>query len=58
MPGLIDAHTHIMFATLPQLAVLTGDVGFINVAAVKAANDMLLRGFHQHSRHGRPGRSD
>jgi imidazolonepropionase-like amidohydrolase len=45
MPGLIDAHTHIMFATLPQVAVLTGDVGFINVAAVKAASDMLLRGF-------------
>jgi len=45
MPGLIDAHTHIMFATLPQVAVLTGDVGFINVAAVKAADDMLLRGF-------------
>lgn len=45
MPGLIDAHTHIMFATLPQLAVLTSDVGFINVAAAKAASDMLLRGF-------------
>jgi imidazolonepropionase-like amidohydrolase len=25
--------------------VLTSDVGFLNVAAVKAANDMLLRGF-------------
>ena len=45
MPGLIDAHTHIMFATVPQLAALTSDVGFINVAAVKAAHDMLLRGF-------------
>jgi imidazolonepropionase-like amidohydrolase len=45
MPGLIDAHTHIMFATLPQVAVLTADVGYLNVAAVKAANDMLLRGF-------------
>jgi imidazolonepropionase-like amidohydrolase len=45
MPGLIDAHTHIMFATVPQLAALTSDVGFINVAAVKAAQDMLLRGF-------------
>lgn len=45
MPGLIDAHTHIMFATVPQLAVLTSDIGFINVAAVKAASDMLLRGF-------------
>jgi len=45
MPGLIDAHTHIMFSTLPQLAVLTGDIGFLNVAAVKAAEDMLMRGF-------------
>jgi imidazolonepropionase-like amidohydrolase len=45
MPGLIDAHTHIMFATLPQVAVLTSDVGYLNVAAVKAANDTLLRGF-------------
>ena len=45
MPGLIDAHTHIMFATVPQVAVLTSDIGFVNVAAVKAANDMLMRGF-------------
>jgi imidazolonepropionase-like amidohydrolase len=45
MPGLIDAHVHIMFATVPQAAVLTSDIGFINVAAVKAANDMLMRGF-------------
>ena len=45
MPGLIDAHTHIMFATVSQAAILTSDIGFINVAAVKAANDMLMRGF-------------
>jgi imidazolonepropionase-like amidohydrolase len=45
MPGLIDAHVHIMFATVPQSAVLTSDIGFINVAAVKAADDMLMRGF-------------
>ncbi len=45
MPGLIDAHTHIMFDTVPQVVVLTSDIGFINVAATKAANDMLLRGF-------------
>lgn len=45
MPGLIDAHTHIMFATIPQVAVLTSDIGFVNVAAVRAAEDMLLRGF-------------
>jgi imidazolonepropionase-like amidohydrolase len=45
MPGLIDAHTHLMFATLPQAAVLTSDAGFLSVAATRAANDMLLRGF-------------
>lgn len=45
MPGLIDAHTHIMFATLPQVAAITADVGFLNVVATKQANDMLMRGF-------------
>ncbi len=45
MPGLIDAHTHIMFATIPQAVLLMSDVGYLNVAAVKAANDMLMRGF-------------
>ena len=44
-PGLIDAHTHIMFATVPQLAVLTTDITFVTVAAVKEARDSLLRGF-------------
>lgn len=45
MPGLIDAHTHLMLATLPPMVILSSDVGFLNVAAVKAADDMLLRGF-------------
>ena len=45
MPGLIDAHTHLMFCTISQTATLTSDIGFINVAAVKCAHDMLLRGF-------------
>ncbi|MBL8201328.1 MAG: amidohydrolase family protein [Chromatiales bacterium] len=45
MPGLIDAHTHIMFATVPQVVVLTSDIGYVNVAATRAANDMLMRGF-------------
>lgn len=44
-PGLIDAHTHIMFATVPQLAVLTADITFVTVAAVKEARDTLMRGF-------------
>lgn len=45
MPGLIDAHTHLMTSIVPQLKALAGDAGYLNVAAVKAAGDMLLRGF-------------
>jgi imidazolonepropionase-like amidohydrolase len=45
MPGLIDAHTHLMFATVPQLALLTSDIGFVNIAAGKGATEMLMRGF-------------
>ncbi len=45
MPGLIDVHTHIMFCTVPQMTLLTADIGYVNIAAAKAANEMLLRGF-------------
>ena len=45
MPGLIDAHTHIMFSSMSKLAILTSDVGFVNVVAVKEAHDTLMRGF-------------
>jgi imidazolonepropionase-like amidohydrolase len=45
MPGMIDAHTHLMFATVPQAAVLTADLGYVQIAAGKGATEMLLRGF-------------
>jgi len=45
MPGLIDAHAHIMFESIPQMAALTSSIDYITVVAVKAASDMLLRGF-------------
>ncbi len=45
MPGLIDAHYHAMFATLPQAALLTADIGYVNVAASKNAGEILMRGF-------------
>ncbi|UZD22874.1 amidohydrolase family protein [Algoriphagus halophytocola] len=45
MPGLIDAHYHTMFATLPQVALLTSDIGFVNLAAGRNAEAMLQRGF-------------
>ncbi len=45
MPGLIDAHTHVVFFGLPQQALLLEDMGFVHIAASKTAEDMLLRGF-------------
>ena len=45
MPGLIDAHVHLMFTSVPQVTVLVGDIGFVHIAAGKAATEMLLRGF-------------
>ena len=45
MPGLIDAHTHLMFASIPQVVLLTSDMGFVYLAAGKAATDMLMRGY-------------
>lgn len=45
MPGLIDAHTHLMFETLPKTSLLTADIEFVTVAAVRGAGDVLMRGF-------------
>jgi imidazolonepropionase-like amidohydrolase len=45
MPGLIDAHTHMLYTIVPQNAILTSDLGYLNVAATKAAENMLMRGF-------------
>lgn len=45
MPGLIDAHTHLMFAGITQEAMLTADIGFVNIVAGKTAEKTLLRGF-------------
>lgn len=45
MPGLIDAHYHAMFASLPQVALLTSDIGFVNLAAGKNAENLLMNGY-------------
>jgi imidazolonepropionase-like amidohydrolase len=45
MPGLIDVHTHLMFETLPKTTLMTADIEFVTVAAVRGASDMLMRGF-------------
>jgi imidazolonepropionase-like amidohydrolase len=45
MPGLIDAHTHIVMQSIPMSVAMIADIGYLNLVAGKAANDMLLRGF-------------
>lgn len=45
MPGLIDAHTHLVMASIPQGELMTRDQGYVMVRAGAAAEDYLLRGF-------------
>ena len=45
MPGLIDAHYHVMFAGIPLLAAMTGDIGYLHQVAGREATGVLLRGF-------------
>ena len=45
MPGLIDAHTHIVMGTIPISVMMTADPSFVQLQAGKAAEDMLMRGF-------------
>jgi imidazolonepropionase-like amidohydrolase len=45
MPGLIDAHWHAAFTTLPAMVALTADPGYLHVVAGRNAAATLLRGF-------------
>jgi imidazolonepropionase-like amidohydrolase len=45
MPGLIDAHWHVIFAGLPITTLMTADIGFIVLAASAQAERTLMRGF-------------
>ncbi|MET0401833.1 MAG: amidohydrolase family protein [Cystobacter sp.] len=45
MPGLIDMHTHLAYATLSQAELLSSDASYMHVVATRAASDMLMRGF-------------
>jgi len=45
MPGLIDAHYHPMMAALPLNDLLSSPDGWINLAAAKNAELLLLQGF-------------
>ena len=45
MPGLIDAHYHIMFESVPKIVGLTADIGYVYYVAGVAAERTLMRGF-------------
>lgn len=45
MPGLIDAHAHIAFATIPLPQILLASAEFVAIRGAVAAGEMLMRGF-------------
>ena len=45
MPGLIDAHWHAMLVRPTPAALLTDDLGYLNLIAGAEATDTLMRGF-------------
>ena len=45
MPGLIDAHWHVMFSSLNPAQLLTADIGFVFLSASAQAERTLMRGF-------------
>src|SRR5262245_19865908 len=45
MPGLIDAHWHAMLVRPTPAALLTGDIGYLNLMAGAEATATLMRGF-------------
>lgn len=45
MPGLIDAHSHIMFESIPQGKAMTSEYAYLALFAANASEKQLLRGF-------------
>ncbi len=45
IPGLIDAHSHLLFESISQTQAMMYDYAFLNLFAAKAAEKQLLRGF-------------
>ncbi|WP_236252902.1 amidohydrolase family protein [Echinicola sp. 20G] len=45
MPGLIDAHVHLLFESVPQTQAMLSDYAMLNLMAAKASEKQLLRGF-------------
>ncbi len=45
LPGLIDAHWHAVFATIPAVMTQLSEVGYVFARAVVSARETVLRGF-------------
>jgi imidazolonepropionase-like amidohydrolase len=45
MPGLIDAHSHMIMGAIPQIEIVTRDQNYIQLRASAAAGEFLMRGF-------------
>jgi len=45
MPGLIDAHTHIMMESMSMMEMMNSDIEYVTVNAVKSAEKDLMQGF-------------
>lgn len=45
MPGLIDAHTHLIMGSIPMGVLMTGEQNYIQMRAAHAAEAFLMRGF-------------
>ncbi|KRD61256.1 hydrolase [Flavobacterium sp. Root935] len=45
IPGLIDAHSHIMLESIPQAKALTSEFAFLALFAANCSEKQLLRGF-------------
>lgn len=45
MPGLIDAHAHLTFNTLPMAMMATADPGYLQIRQAINAKEMLMSGF-------------
>ncbi|MEE3099936.1 MAG: amidohydrolase family protein [Pseudomonadota bacterium] len=45
MPGLIDAHAHLIMGAIPMGVLMTGSQNYIQMRAARAAEEFLMRGF-------------
>ena len=45
MPGLIDAHAHMITSNVPRLVLFASELGYINLVAAKQARAALMCGF-------------